>query len=96
MRKREGGKSDYWVGGFWAEGLGKVGARREGPPGGEGSRVRIYVFEEEEGGRAGVCGVLGNAWEKRRKFLKKSWGSDMRWTLSNRAKHGWRNLLKFC
>jgi len=43
--------------------------------------VRIYVFDEqkeEEGGRGGACGVLGNAWEERRKFKKKSWGGDMR------------------
>ncbi len=48
-----------------------MGREEKFPPGGEGSRVRIYVFDEQkegEGGRAGVCSVLGNAWEKRRKF----------------------------
>jgi len=31
-------------------------------------------MRKRKGGRAGVCGVLGNAWEKRRKVEKKKLG----------------------
>jgi len=55
----------------------KWGAKRSSPGGGgeEGEDICFSMNKrKKEGGRAGVCGVLGNAWEKRRKFKKKKLG----------------------